>query len=149
EVAEEGSPSGALPKNVDNLGRGFAWSFGGEHFFPFFLRRTRHAPQPQRKPQKSCGAKNDEIRTPAVMLHQLAAKYQSKRGAEADARVDKRVGEAAMARWKFSDNDCRIAGIGGRFSNAEKQTKKQQYDEAARKAGGERGYRPNCESRGE
>jgi len=96
--------------------------------------RTRHARQPQRNPQKARCAKRDEIRPPAVALHQRAPKQQSKRGAHANAHVDECVGEAAMARGKVMHNDAGETRVCGGFADAQQQAEKKERGKSAREA---------------
>jgi len=111
--------------------------------------RARHAREPERNPEKTSGAERDEIRAPAVALHERSAEEQAERGTGADAGVDEGIDEAAMAGGKILDDDSGEAGIGGGFSDAEKKTAEEERGESAREASEKSGRGPDGESDGE
>ncbi len=112
-------------------------------------RGARHAREPERNPEKTSGAERDEIRAPAVTLHEHATEKQAESGTGTDAGVDEGIDEATMPRGEMLDNDSGEAGIGGGFSDAEKKTAKEERGESAREASEKSGRGPDGESDGE
>src|SRR5439155_4127383 len=116
---EKCAPGGTMGKNVRSPGNGLGFVFCcGQRI----ARRARHAREPERNPEKTRGTERDEIRPPAVTLHERAAEEQAESGTGADAGVDEGIDEAAMARGEMLDDDSSEAGIRGGFSDAEKKT---------------------------
>ena len=114
-MAEEGAPRGAVSKDIRDARSGFVF---GPSCLKRIAGRTRHAREPERNPEKASGAERDEIRAPAVTLHENATEKQAEGGTGADAGVDEGIDEAAMARGEVLDDDSGKTGIGGGFSDA-------------------------------
>ena len=146
-MAEKGSPGGTVSENVRDArhGPGFVFVCCMERI----ARGTRHAGKPERNPEKARGTERDEVRAPAVTLHERAAKEQAESGTGADAGVDEGIDEAAVAQRKMAHDDSGEAWIGGGFSDAEKKAAQEECRESTRETGEKSGSGPDGESDGE
>ena len=112
-------------------------------------RGTRHAREPERNPEKTESAEREEIRAPAVTLHQRAAQKQTKCGAGTDSGVNEGIDEAAMPHRKMAHDDTGKTRVGGGFSDAKKEPAEEERSESAGKTREKSGSRPDGETDGE
>ena len=142
-MAEKSSPSGAREENFADSRRRRCFVFRN---WSYDLRSPRHAREPERNPQKTESAEREEIRPPAVILHERASEQQTEGGAGANSSIDEGIDEAAMTSGKMLDDDSGEARVGGGFSHAEKKAAEEERSESAREAGEKSGRGPDGET---